>query len=138
MAFMNQDRKNKIAPKVKLILAKYDIKGTLSIQRNSGLLLTIRSGKIDFCQNWHENRNAVYARGGFAVDKLVVPTYLNVNTHHIDTHFTGVARECLEELLAAMNEGNWDNSDSQTDYFDKGWHCDIAVGRYTKAYVREV
>jgi hypothetical protein len=132
---MNQERKNKIAPQVKKILAKYHVKGSLSVDRHTGLTLTIRSGKIDFCQNWHENRNAVYARDGFSADKLAAPTYVDVNVYHIDSHFSGKASECLEELLAAMNQGNWDRSDIQSDYWDRGWYCNINVGRWNNAYI---
>ena len=135
MAYMNQERKNKIAPQVKKILAKYHVKGSLSVDRHTGLTLTIRSGKIDFCQNWHENSQLAHERKGLRVDKLAAPTYVGVNVYHIDSHFSGKARECLEELLAAMNEGNWDRSDIQTDYFDRGWYVSMGIGRWNKPYV---
>jgi hypothetical protein len=60
-----------------------------------------------------------------------------VNVYHIDSHFSGKACKCLEELLAAMNEGNWDRSDIQTDYFDVGWWVSIGIGRWNKPYVLE-
>lgn len=134
MAYMNQERKNKIAPQVKKILAKYHVKGSLSVDCHTGLTLTIRSGKIDFCQNWHDSYTKNYTHDGSALD---VPTYVGVNVYHIDSHFSGKARECLEELLAAMNEGNWDRSDIQTDYFDVGWYVSMHIGRWNKPYVLE-
>jgi hypothetical protein len=36
-----------------------------------------------------------------------------------------------------MNQGNWNRSDVQTDYFDVGWYCDINVGSWNKPYVLE-
>jgi hypothetical protein len=60
-----------------------------------------------------------------------------VNVYHIDSHFTGRARQCLKELLAVMNMGNWDRSDIQTDYWDVGWYVDINVGRWNKPYIFE-
>jgi len=47
MAYMNQDRKKKIAEKVKPILKKYGVKGSLKTDRLS-ITLTIKSGPIDF------------------------------------------------------------------------------------------
>jgi hypothetical protein len=48
MAYMNQETKHKIAPKVKKILDSYNLKGTLSVSNRSTLVLTISSGKINF------------------------------------------------------------------------------------------
>jgi hypothetical protein len=33
-----------------------------------------------------------------------------------------------------MNDGNHDNSDIQSDYFDVGWYISINVGRWDKPY----
>ena len=134
MAHMNQERKSEIAPLVKRVLAKYGIKGTLSIRNHSTLVLTIKSGQINFCQNWfdaYEGQPSLQREYG--PDK--VPTCIDVNVYHIGTHFSGRARQCLDELLAVMNQDNWDNSDIQSDYFDRGWYCDIHVGRWNKPYV---
>ena len=51
-----------------------------------------------------------------------------MNTYWINDHHTGVSRDFLNELKAAMNDGNWDKSDVQTDYFNVGWYTDIVVG----------
>ena len=36
-----------------------------------------------------------------------------------------------------MMEGNFDNSDPQSDYFSVGWYTDINVGKWNKPYVME-
>ena len=51
MAYMSQERKSEIAPKVKSILKKFGIKGSLSVRHHSTLSLTLKSGKIDFIGN---------------------------------------------------------------------------------------
>ena len=135
MAYMNQERKNEIAPLVKRVLSKYGIKGTLSVRNHSTLVLTIKSGRINFCQNWFETVSTHWQRFGQPLDK--VPTAIDVNVYHVDRDFSGRAKQCLTELLAVMNKGNWDNSDIQTDYFDRGWWTDIAIGRWNKPYVFE-
>ena len=44
------------------------------------------------------------------------------------------AKECLAELIDAMNEGNWDHSDIQSDYFNVGWYTDVNIGNWNKLY----
>jgi len=34
-----------------------------------------------------------------------------------------------------MNEGNHDNSDIMTDYFDVGWYISVRLGKWDKPYV---
>jgi hypothetical protein len=40
----------------------------------------------------------------------------------------------MRELYAAMMDGNHDNSDIQTDYFDVGWYIDINIGAWNAPY----
>ena len=136
MAYMSQERKAKIAPVVKAILKKYNVKGSLSVRNHMTLCLTIKSGAIDFIGNYNSFNvdNPRYASyGGFrpAVD------YLDVNPFWYHEHFDGVARNFLREIIHAMNDGNHDNSDIQTDYFDVGWYIDVNIGRWNKPYVLE-
>ncbi len=134
MAYMSQEKKAKIAPVVKAILKKYNVKGSLSVRNHMTLCLNIKSGAIDFIGNYNtvnvdDPRYANY--GGFrpAVD------YIDVNPFWYQDHFDGVAKKFLKEILTAMNDGNHDNSDIQTDYFDVGWYVDVNVGRWNKPYV---
>ena len=41
---MNQEKKKKLAPKIKEILKKYNMKGTLSVDNYSTLNLNLKSG----------------------------------------------------------------------------------------------
>ena len=111
MAYISQTKKAEIAPVVKGILAEYGLKGSLSVDNHSSLVLTLKSGKIDF---------------GDATQ---------VNTYWITDHFTGKAQHALLALKNAMMVGNHDNSDAMTDYFDVGWYVNIHVGRWDKPYV---
>ena len=43
--------------------------------------------------------------------------YTSVNVYHIDRHYTGIARDFLNELVKAMKGTKWfDVSDPTTDY----------------------
>ena len=135
MAFMSQDRKAQIAPAVKRILKKYKVKGTLAVRHRSTLVLNIKSGAIDFIKNYNETVGE--RPGGFRMGSPAT-TSIDVNPYWYHDHFTGKAKSFLTEIMVAMNNGNHDRSDSQTDYFDVGWYVDVNVGRWNKPYVLEV
>ncbi len=124
MAYYSQERKQEAAPKVKAILKKYGIKGTLGVNNHSTVVLNIKSGKLDFIQNFNE-------AGGVSIKNI------SVNPYHFQTHFTGECLKFLTEVFAALNEGNHNNSDIQSDYFDVGWYIDINIGKWDKPYVLE-
>jgi len=124
MAYISQEDKKSKAPAIKAILKKYGLKGSLSIHHYSTLVLTIRSGKIDFESNYLRNTG----QESF---------HYQVNPYHIRHSYNGEAAKALEELNSAMNVGNHDNSDIQTDYFDVGWYITIDIGRWDKPYKLE-
>ena len=132
MAYVNQERKAQIAAHVKPILKRYGVKGTLAVRHHSTLVLNIREGAIDFIGN----SNETCAADPYQVARGVQPSkgYLDVNPYHYDKHFSGRAKQFLDEVMAAMNDGNWDKSDSQSDYFNVGWYVDVNVGRWDRPY----
>jgi hypothetical protein len=135
MAYFNQERKAKIAPKIKAILAKYKVKGSLAVRNHSTLCLNIKSGSIDFIGNFNKTISADHyltARGFTPAEKS-----LSVNPYHYDNHFSGKALAFMQEVFAAMNEGNHDHSDIQSDYFNVGWYVDVYVGQWDKQYILE-
>lgn len=46
-------------------------------------------------------------------------------------------RDILIDILNKLNEGNHDNSDAMTDYFDVGWYAYLSVGKWDKPYMLE-
>ena len=52
MAYMSQERKQSLAPSIKAVLKKYGVKGTLAVRNHSTLVLNIKSGSIDFIENF--------------------------------------------------------------------------------------
>ena len=132
MAYMDQTKKAKLMPAIKAALNKHGLKGSVAVRNHSTLVVTIKSGKIDFIGNY----NATMAtkpgpRAGGAFN------YMDVNPYWYREHFTGKALEAAHDLITAMNDGNHDRSDSQTDYFDVGWWIDLQVGKWNKPYVLE-
>lgn len=116
MAYMNQEKKKQLAPAIKKVLKKYDVKGSIAVRHHSTLVVNIKSGAVDFSENMRDR------------------THCQVNPYWIDTHWSDTARDFLLELKEAMMTGNHDRSDIQTDYFDVGWYIDINIGKYNKPY----
>ena len=48
MAYISQQDKKDLAPAIKAVLKKYGMKGTISINHYSSLVVTIHSGILDF------------------------------------------------------------------------------------------
>ena len=123
MAYMNVERKNELAPGIKKVLAEYGMKGTIA-KDDYTLKVNLKSGPIDFGTDYvNAGRIGQIWRADSAV-----------NVYHIDSHFTGVAKEFLLKLKDAMNVGNHNNSDITTDYFDVGWYIHINIGKWNKPY----
>ena len=136
MAYMSQEKKAKIAPKIKAILAKYKVKGSLSVLGHSTLCLNLKSGPIDFIANSNKvcSNNHYQVASGF---KPSTSGYDQVNPYHFKDHYDGKALAFMQEVFHAMNDGNHDRSDIQSDYFDVGWYVDVNIGKWDKQYTVE-
>jgi hypothetical protein len=131
MAYFNQERKAQLAPAIKAILKKYRIKGSLAVRNHSSFVLNIKSGAIDFIGNY--NSTVAAQPGGFRNSNPAEKS-LDVNPYWYQEHFDGRALNFLKEIFAAMNLGNHDRSDIQSDYFDVGWYVDVNVGAWNQPY----
>ena len=136
MAYMSPEKKAKISPKIKAILAKYKVKGSLSVRNHMTLCLNLKSGSIDFIANSNKvcSNNHYQVASGF---KPSTSGYDQVNPYHFKDHYDGKALAFMQEVFAAMNDGNHDRSDIQSDYFDVGWYVDVNIGKWDKQYTVE-
>lgn len=141
MAYISQEDKAKIAAQIKPLLKQYGVKGSLSIQNHSTIVLTLKSGSIDFIGNYIEaDRNKSYAKK-MSEDQVAYireTNNIHVNTYWFQEHFTGVAKEFLTNAIAALKSAGWyDNSDIMTDYFNTAYYFDINIGKWDKPYIVE-
>jgi hypothetical protein len=130
MAYMNQEKKAVIAAKLKPVLKKYGIKGSLSVRNHSTITLTVKSGAIDFIEN--------YLADGKCRDESFVRRYgsIDVNPYWFQDHFTDKSKAFLTEAFDALKSaGYYDNSDAMTDYFDTAYYYGINIGKWNKPYV---
>jgi len=114
MAYVSQEMKKSLAPTIKSILKKYDMKGSIAVDNHSTLVVNLREGVINF---------------GLERD------YAQINHYWIDEHFDGVARDFLNELADAMRGPDFfDDTDIMTDYFHCSHYIAINVGQFSKPY----
>jgi len=114
MAYVSQEKKAGLAVEIKAVLKKYNMKGSIAVRHHSSLVVNLQSGPIDFEHN----------------------DFTSVNVYWIDSHYKGVAKAFLTELLVAMKGSEWFNyDDAQSDYFHRSHYTDINVGKWNKEYV---
>ena len=117
MAYMDQEKKAKIATALKEVMPK-GWKYTLSVRHNSTLVLTIVSAPTDL------------------LAQMITPqiSYYGINVYCLDRQFKEELLEIFEKIKAAMNTNNYNNSDTMTDYFDTGHYVRIQIGKYERPF----
>lgn len=136
MAYMNQEKKVKIAAALKAVMPK-GWKYSLGVNNHSTIVLTIASAPVDLIA---EAQKVVKSRlldwqiaQGYA-DKTK-PTEMSVNHYHLDGAFTGELLATFEKIVTALNLDNHDRSDAMTDHYDVGHYVSIHLGRWNKPFV---
>lgn len=139
MAYMNQEKKAKIAALLKPIFAKYGVKGSLSVNNHSTIVLTLKSGPIDFVENYIKtDAEKPYAKH-FSEDQVAYirkNQSVDVNPYWFQDHFTGKAKSFLTEAFRALKGADWyDESDAMVDYFNTAYYVSVNIGKWNKPYV---
>ena len=141
MAYFNQERKSERAPAIKAIMKKYGVKGSLSVRNHSTFVLNLKSGKIDFIENFISTEaNVMHGRkmSQDQIDYIRKNKSLDVNPYWYQEHFNGVAKDFLKEVLDAMYGNDYfDESDAQTDYFHCSHYVDVNIGSWKTPYIVE-
>lgn len=129
MAYIDQKKKAVISANLAPVLARYGLKGTLSVRNHLAIVLTLKSGRIDFIKNFN-TRGVKTGR-----EERPAGTCLDVNPYWYHEHFDGDAKAFLSEALRALKSADWyDRSDAMTDYFDTAYYVDIKIGRSDRPY----
>ncbi len=124
MAYVNQDKKAKIAAALKPVIPA-GWKYSLAVRHHSTIVLTIAAAPFDLI-------------GSFKASDYFDPktaTHIDVNPYHYTRHIDDeCVAEVFEQIFDALNIDNHDNSDLQTDYFDVGHYVDVKIGRWDKPF----
>ena len=122
MAFVSKEDKANLAPGIKAVLAKYKVKGSISVRHNSTLVVKVTKGELDFSE--------YMMRGEYPRN------YIEVNEYWMDEHYSGIVLQFMAEMIAAMKGADFfDHSDSSTDYFHCSHYVDLNIGTWIKPYV---
>jgi len=134
MAYMNQERKAQLAPAIKAVLARYGMKGSISVDNHSTLVVTLKEGRLDLIGEANRFNREYAERTGQRFYE--VRDYYQANAYRPDTYADNRVGRFFRELTAAMRGNLWyDNSDAMTDYFDTAYYLHINVGRWNRPYV---
>ena len=122
MAFVSKEDKANLAPGIKAVLAKYKVKGSISVRHNSTLVVKVTKGELDFSE--------YMMRGEYPRN------YIEVNEYWMDEHYSGIVLQFMAEMISAMKGADFfDHSDSSTDYFYRSHYVDLNIGTWIKPYV---
>ena len=133
MAYVDKSKKAKIKAALEVALKGTGVKYTLAVRDHSTIVCTVKSSAIDFIKNNRETIDDI-RRFYEPIQSEKQKTYLDVNPYHYRDHFSGEARDIIEKIIYALNTDNYDNSDSMSDYFDKGHYVDLQIGSWKKPY----
>ena len=135
MAYIGQKEKKELAPAIKAVLKKYDMKGTIGINHHSSLVANLKEGVLDLLGDAQKHNDEYAAMRG--QKSYPVGDHLQVNTSYCDEWAKNeTIAEFYKELIAAMKGTGWyNNTDIMTDYFDIAYYLDVNVGKWDKGYV---
>ena len=141
MAYVSQELKSKLSPKIKAICKKHGVKASIAVRHHSTLVLNVKSGKIDFIENYIKTDADKIAANKMSADTIAhirKNQSLDVNTYWAHEHYSGKAKQFLTEMIAAMKGPDFfDETDAQVDYFHCSHYIDINIGKWDKPYIVE-
>ena len=133
MAYVSQDFKAKLAPTIKAICKKYNVKASIAVRHHSSLVLNIKQGAIDFLGNYNSVCGSKPRPDHLPFQPATKS--IDVNTYWYQEHFSGMAKAFLDEMVVAMKGPDFfDHSDIQSDYFHLSHYIDINIGQWDKPY----
>jgi hypothetical protein len=133
MAYVSQEMKAKLAPTIKAICKKYNVKASIAVRHHSSLVLNIKQGAIDFLGNYNSVCGARPRPDHLPFQPATKS--IDVNTYWYHEHFDGKAKAFLDEMVVAMKGPDFfDHSDIQSDYFHLSHYIDINIGQWDKPY----
>ena len=141
MAYVSQELKSKLSPKIKAICKKYKVKASIAVRHHSTLVLNVKSGKIDFIENYIKTDADKVVANKMSADTIAhirKNQSLDVNTYWAHEHYSGKAKQFLTEMISAMKGPDFfDHTDAQSDYFHRSHYIDINIGKWDRPYIVE-
>ena len=138
MAYVNQEKKKLLAPAIKAVAKKYNVKVSLSIRHSSSLVARVKNaedilkGYCDVQMSDEKVRKREFnGFNNFSVEKVMIDSAKwghNVNEYWIEENYCEKGVSFLKELKSAMEGPEFFNEDdSMTDYFHRSHYIDIKL-----------
>ena len=125
MAYMNQDKKAKIAAALKQVVPA-GWKYSLAVRYHSTIVMTISAAPFDL----------IGAHKKSEYFDPATETHTTVNNYHFRSHLDDeCVADVFEKIFECLNLDNFDESDIQTDYFHVGHYADLRIGAWNKPFV---
>jgi len=119
MAYMNQDKKAKIAAALKQVVPS-GWKYSLAVRNHSTIVMTIAAAPVDLIGQLYDTDR----------------TDIGVSSHWAHEHLKECAeKEIILKVLECLNIDNFDKSDIQSDYFHVGHYVDLRIGVWNKPFI---
>jgi hypothetical protein len=135
MAFMNQERKKRIAEDLKKVIPA-DWKYSLKVRNHSTICLTIRQAPVDLLGEFRKAATEHYHE---PVPSDPGQMYYCLNPYHWDKlPLRADLKKVFHGIFNALFKGNHDNSDPMTDYFDVGWYVDVQIGEWDNPFLHVI
>ncbi|MBU2790048.1 hypothetical protein HF288_06305 [Acidithiobacillus caldus] len=133
MAYVTKELKAKVQKKLKAIMPKA-CKWSISGTGRGRLSLNIWVADEDLIGAVNRHNQKMHEWHGWIIPEKPL-THVDLGGASIrDVDFGRRWNGILAKAWEAMNEGNWDRSDVQTDYFDVGWYCAINLGTWDRPF----
>lgn len=133
MAYMSQEKKKLINAALKRCIPK-DWKWSLGVDHHTEIVLTIYAAPVDLLADY-KAVSAAKARDPRDEDYAANATHLDINRYWYREHFTAPVVALLDPIFKALNDGNHNKSDLQSDYHDVGWYVTCRLGKWDKPFV---
>jgi hypothetical protein len=138
MAYISQVEKKEKLQKLKPLFKEYGIRATLSIHDYSSISLNIWESSMNFMSEYSDykrnNPNEFSKFEDLSKELDRVELYTGVCRLMEFKEFTGRKKEFLLKANKILQEGNFDKSDSHTDYFHVGFYSAINIGNWEKSF----
>jgi hypothetical protein len=131
MAYMNQKEKALIAAELKKVVPA-GWKYSLSVYHHSTICMTISAAPVDLLAESNRVTKKLADRRNDLFQENT-SGYLDFNQFHPEASFDD-SLPVFVQIFKALNLNNYNNSDSQSDYFDVGHYVSISIGKYDKPF----
>lgn len=118
MAYVSKEKKAKIAAALKEVVPS-DWKYSLAVQNHSSIVMTISAAPVDLLNTIDEQQRS----------------YIQLNTYYPENCYEGAVLQTIRAIIKALNTDNFNNSDSQSDYFHVGHYVDLNIGKYDRPFI---